>query len=105
MTHCLAPNCELGGIGCDNMTVVIVGILHGKSEEEWYEWVAQRATNNSRYYNPDAADKFGNNPPAGTPTPAVVQETANPVVADEQTNLDAGIEQTDVSVDEKPSAL
>lgn len=34
MTHCLAPDCQMGGLGCDNMTVVLVCFLHGKSYEE-----------------------------------------------------------------------
>jgi len=42
MDRCLAKDSELGGIGCDNMTVVIVGFLNGKSLEEWYEWMANR---------------------------------------------------------------
>ncbi|KAG2181075.1 hypothetical protein INT43_008657 [Umbelopsis isabellina] len=42
MDDCLAPNSEIGGVGCDNMTVVIVGILNGKTEDEWYNWMASR---------------------------------------------------------------
>ncbi|CAM0136572.1 unnamed protein product [Umbelopsis sp. WA50703] len=42
MDDCLAPNSEIGGVGCDNMTVVIVGILNGKTEDEWYKWMASR---------------------------------------------------------------
>lgn len=34
MTCCLAPDCQMGGLGCDNMTVVLVCFLHGKSYEE-----------------------------------------------------------------------
>ncbi len=30
MTRCLASDCSMGGLGCDNMTVVIVCFLHGK---------------------------------------------------------------------------
>ena len=29
MTRCLAPDCRLGGLGCDNMTVVLICLLHG----------------------------------------------------------------------------
>jgi len=42
MEDCLASNSEIGGVGCDNMTVIIVGILNGKSESEWYDWMASR---------------------------------------------------------------
>ncbi|XP_069696174.1 probable protein phosphatase 2C T23F11.1 isoform X1 [Periplaneta americana] len=34
MTRCLAPDCQMGGLGCDNMTVVLVCFLHGKPYEE-----------------------------------------------------------------------
>ncbi|KAI8118309.1 probable protein phosphatase 2C T23F11.1 [Lucilia cuprina] len=30
MTHCLAPDCQMGGLGGDNMTVVLVCFLHNK---------------------------------------------------------------------------
>ncbi|KAJ2359192.1 Protein phosphatase 2C 2 [Coemansia sp. RSA 2618] len=39
MDRCLASESELGGVGCDNMTVVIVALLNGKSEDAWYEHV------------------------------------------------------------------
>ncbi|KAL0942548.1 protein phosphatase [Colletotrichum truncatum] len=42
MDNCLASNSETGGVGCDNMTMVIIGLLRGKSKEEWYEEVARR---------------------------------------------------------------
>ncbi|KAJ3108165.1 Protein phosphatase 2C 2 [Phlyctochytrium planicorne] len=35
MDSCVAKDSELGGVGCDNMTVVIVALLFGKSLEEW----------------------------------------------------------------------
>jgi protein phosphatase 2C family protein 2/3 len=34
--HCLAPEASKEHIGCDNMTVLIVAITHGRSKEEWY---------------------------------------------------------------------
>ncbi|CAG8577052.1 10948_t:CDS:2, partial [Racocetra persica] len=42
MERCLANDSELGGIGCDNMTVIVVGFLHNRSEKDWYEWMAKR---------------------------------------------------------------
>ncbi|CAO3618259.1 unnamed protein product [Cunninghamella echinulata] len=42
MDHCLAPDSEVGGVGCDNMSIIIVAILNGKSVDEWYSWVASR---------------------------------------------------------------
>nr|CAD7449738.1 unnamed protein product [Timema bartmani] len=34
MTRCLAPDCQMGGLGCDNMTVVLICFLQGKPYEE-----------------------------------------------------------------------
>jgi len=33
--ECTAKEENSTGLGCDNMTVVIVGILNGQSREEW----------------------------------------------------------------------
>ncbi|KAH0832062.1 PP2C-domain-containing protein [Lanmaoa asiatica] len=41
--HCLAPDTSSGtGIGCDNMTVLIIAILNGKTKQEWYDWITDR---------------------------------------------------------------
>ncbi|KAH8821026.1 phosphatase 2C-domain-containing protein [Xylogone sp. PMI_703] len=45
MDNCLASNSETGGVGCDNMTMVIVGILRGKTKEQWYDEIAKRVAN------------------------------------------------------------
>nr|CAH7742561.1 unnamed protein product [Callosobruchus chinensis] len=37
MMRCLAPDCQMPGLGCDNMTVVIVTLLHGESYEKLQE--------------------------------------------------------------------
>uniref|UniRef100_T1IP45 protein-serine/threonine phosphatase n=1 Tax=Strigamia maritima TaxID=126957 RepID=T1IP45_STRMM len=34
MTRCLAPDCQMGGLGCDNMTVVLVCMLQGNSYDD-----------------------------------------------------------------------
>ena len=34
MTRCLAPGCQMGGLGCDNMTVILICFINGKSYEE-----------------------------------------------------------------------
>lgn len=44
MDHCLAADSELTYIGCDNMTMMIVALLNGKTIEEWYEVVAHRVS-------------------------------------------------------------
>lgn len=45
MDNCLASNSETGGVGCDNMTMIVVGILNGKTKEEWYDEIAKRVAN------------------------------------------------------------
>lgn len=49
MVKCLAPDSELGGIGCDNMTVVIVALLGGRTLEEWTAWVKERVDKKSEW--------------------------------------------------------
>ena len=34
MTRCLAPDCRMGGVGCDNMTVIVVCLLQGGNYDE-----------------------------------------------------------------------
>ncbi|KAL2175838.1 phosphatase 2C-like domain-containing protein [Thermothelomyces heterothallicus CBS 202.75] len=45
MDNCLASNSETGGVGCDNMTMIIIGFLKGRTKEEWYEEIARRVAN------------------------------------------------------------
>jgi len=53
--HCLAPDTTSRvGIGCDNMTVLVVAILHGRTKEEWYSWIADRVKNKYGYETPSA---------------------------------------------------
>ena len=39
MTRCLAPDCQMGGLGCDNMTVILVCFLHNG---ETYDMLAEK---------------------------------------------------------------
>ncbi|KAF9468533.1 PP2C-domain-containing protein [Collybia nuda] len=51
--HCLAPDTSSGaGIGCDNMTVLIIALLHGRTKEEWQAWITDRVKNNYGYKTP-----------------------------------------------------
>lgn len=45
MDNCLASNSETGGVGCDNMTMIVIALLKGKSLDEWYKEVADRVAN------------------------------------------------------------
>ncbi len=40
LTRCLAPDCQMGGLGCDNMTVVLVCLLQ---DEPWEKYVERCA--------------------------------------------------------------
>lgn len=42
MDNCLASNSETGGVGCDNMTMIVVALLRGKTLEEWYKMIGDR---------------------------------------------------------------
>jgi protein phosphatase 2C family protein 2/3 len=52
-SHCLAPDTSSGaGIGCDNMTAMVVAILNGRTKEEWYSWIADRVARQVGYNTP-----------------------------------------------------
>lgn len=48
MTHCLAPDCHTGGLGCDNMTVLLICFLHGNSYEDLAEKCSVTSNNRIR---------------------------------------------------------
>jgi protein phosphatase PTC2/3 len=51
--HCLAPDTTSGdGIGCDNMTILIVAITHGRTKKQWYKWVKERVKTKDGYQTP-----------------------------------------------------
>merc|ERR1712192_252690 len=43
MTRCLSPDCQMGGLGCDNMTCVLVCLLQGKPYQALVERCARQA--------------------------------------------------------------
>lgn len=45
MDNCLASNSDTGGVGCDNMTMIVIGLLQGRTKEQWYEDIAKRVAN------------------------------------------------------------
>ena len=49
MDKCVAPDSDWGGVGCDNMTVLIVALLNGRTKQEWYDWVIDRVKKNVGY--------------------------------------------------------
>ncbi|KAJ5872265.1 uncharacterized protein N7529_004618 [Penicillium soppii] len=65
MDNCLASNSETGGVGCDNMTMTIIGLLQGKTKEEWYNQIAERVANGdgpSEFRGPGIRNQFEDNP-------------------------------------------
>jgi len=55
MTRCLAPDCQMGGLGCDNMTVVLVCFLHptNNSSPGDYADLCQRCSRTLSYNGND----------------------------------------------------
>ena len=52
---CLAPDTESGGgIGCDNMTMLVVALLGGRTKDEWRAWVTDRVKNRFGHATPEA---------------------------------------------------
>ncbi|KAI3632462.1 hypothetical protein MIR68_009568 [Amoeboaphelidium protococcarum] len=41
LDHCLSPAAFAGAFGTDNMSVIIVGFLHGKTVEEWVQKITR----------------------------------------------------------------
>ncbi|PHZ17887.1 PP2C-domain-containing protein [Rhizopus microsporus ATCC 52813] len=43
MDFCLSETDNYSGIGCDNMTVIIVAFLRKKTPQQWYDWMASKS--------------------------------------------------------------
>lgn len=56
MDNCLASNSETGGVGCDNMTMIVIALLHGKTKQEWYDTIAKRVADGD---GPCAPPEYG----------------------------------------------
>lgn len=58
MDNCLASSSDTGGVGCDNMTIIIVALLRGKTKEEWYNMIAKRVADGDGPCAPPEYGKF-----------------------------------------------
>jgi protein phosphatase 2C family protein 2/3 len=67
MDNCLASNSDTGGVGCDNMTITIIGLLQGRTKEQWYEDIAKRVANGE---GPCAPPEYGK---SEDPAPSAVE--------------------------------
>lgn len=65
MDNCLANDQTASGLGYDNMSVMIIAILNGKTKKEWYE--AIKAKNKS---SSSSNKTTSDTPPAAAATPA-----------------------------------
>jgi protein phosphatase 2C family protein 2/3 len=53
MDKCCAPDADIGaGVGCDNMTIMIIAILNGKTKDQYYDWMAKRVEEEYGYPTP-----------------------------------------------------
>lgn len=60
MDKCLAPATDTSGLGCDNMTIMIVGLLNNKTKEQWYDMICERVANGDGPVAPESsAEAFG----------------------------------------------
>ncbi|GAA5868498.1 hypothetical protein JCM3774_005398 [Rhodotorula dairenensis] len=60
LDRCLAPDSDWGGVGCDNMTMMVVALLGDRTEEEWFAWVKERVENGEGYPTPkEYVEPFG----------------------------------------------
>ncbi|KAF9899630.1 Protein phosphatase 2C 2 [Lobosporangium transversale] len=66
MDHCLASDCDMAYVGCDNMTIIIVAFLNGRTVEEWYEHVSNRVAVRLGPENPSESRPNGDEDPDGT---------------------------------------
>jgi protein phosphatase 2C family protein 2/3 len=67
MDNCLASNSDTGGVGCDNMTMIVIGLLQGRTKEQWYEDIAKRVANGE---GPCAPPEFGKSENPASPASA-----------------------------------
>ncbi|KAB5588992.1 Protein phosphatase [Ceratobasidium theobromae] len=83
MDRCVAPDSDIGaGIGCDNMTIMVVALLNGRTKDAWYDWMADRVERKWGHETPEELPQLyseariaaarnraaGRGPPAGLPS-------------------------------------
>lgn len=72
MTRCLAPDCQMGGLGGDNMTVVLVCFLHKQSYDDLVircasQMMDKELNNMSRHSSSSSVSLSITPPPSQTP--------------------------------------
>lgn len=75
MTRCLAPDASMGGLGCDNMTVVLVCFLNGRSFDH-LSAKCSRPIQEQVDYPRTIGLPTHKTPPQGTTPAGIVQQNA-----------------------------
>ena len=83
MMRCLAPDCQMGGLGCDNMTVILICFLHGGT----YEQLSSRCNRN---LNPVPPSPHPSSPITPTSPNANVEEQEEEKGSQENAYEEAG---------------
>ncbi|XP_059093408.1 probable protein phosphatase 2C T23F11.1 [Tigriopus californicus] len=66
MTKCLAPDSTMGGLGCDNMTVILVCLLQDKPYQRLVDKCAKLAANLASERNQEEGDQLNGSGENGT---------------------------------------
>lgn len=126
MTRCLAPDCAMGGLGCDNMTVVLVCFLNGKPykelsskcskpsvatvrhEEDQHQ---ENGISSSEGYTSDEPSNDSSTSPSSTPDSLTADQDPVKIVVEkdskgsENDSMDEAVPEIDVPADpDQPSA-
>nr|CAD2164994.1 unnamed protein product [Meloidogyne enterolobii] len=67
--NCLSQDCDLNGLGCDNMTVILVCLLQGRSQEDYLKQLQKNVTTRAGATHEEIFSTPSHSPPT-----AVVQE-------------------------------
>lgn len=94
----IAPDCEWGGVGCDNMTFMIVALFGNKTKSEWYDMICERLERGEGYPTPATfQNPFapGSKPPTISHTLALAKdEPASPPSYEASADKDASLEES-----------
>jgi len=90
LDHCLAPDCQMGGLGCDNMTVILVCLLN----EQSYDELAEKCATSPRKEVLENYDIAESN---STESDNSIRDTSNP----EEENKESRQEEEEVAMDEE----
>lgn len=85
MDHCLADSSNSSGLGYDNMSVMVIGILNGKTEKEWYESIKHGRSSTVKTTAPTTNTTTVNNDNSTTATPVITSNSTNTPVAQKET--------------------